>query len=289
MRQSQNKNITFAALLLFAAVFTFVPFPANATGRLIPRTWTINNSRREALLHIPIDAKKSPTPVVFVFHGHGGTMQKAAMMFRMGQLWPHAIVVYMQGLNTPGKIVDPKGEKSGWQCSPGEQADRDLKFFDAVLSDLTKEYDVDRKRIYATGHSNGATFTYLLWATRREHFAAFAPSAGVPVFALTGNGAIDLGKLRVTNQPLKPILHVGADNDPLVKSVWQKNSIDALLVLYQCGPGKPWKKNHCTIHESKSGAPVLTCIHHAKHGLPEQIPALIAEFFKSQEAPSRNR
>ena len=37
---------------------------------------------------------------------------------------------------------------------------------------------MDETRIYATGFSNGAGFTYLLWAARPTVFAAFAPVAG---------------------------------------------------------------------------------------------------------------
>ncbi len=52
--------------------------------------------------------------------------------------WPEAIVVYMQGLNTPGALTDPDGKRPGWQKTFGDQGDRDLKFFDAVLATLRK-------------------------------------------------------------------------------------------------------------------------------------------------------
>ena len=82
--------------------------------------------------------------------------------------WPEAIAVYMQGLNTPGVLTDPEGKRPGWQKRVGDQNDRDLKFFDAVLATLKKDYRVDEKRVYATGHSNGGAFTYLLWAARGD-------------------------------------------------------------------------------------------------------------------------
>jgi polyhydroxybutyrate depolymerase len=49
--------------------------------------------------------------------------------------------------------------------------------FDAVLATLKIAYKVDEKQIYATGHSNGGGFTYLLWAARWDEFAAIAPCA----------------------------------------------------------------------------------------------------------------
>ena len=104
-------------------------------------------------------------------------MKYAANKFAYHKHWPEAIVVYMQGLNTPGTLTDPQGKLPGWQKTFGDQGDRDLKFFDAVLATLKKDYKVDEKRIYATGHSNGGGFTYLLWAARGDVFAAVAPCA----------------------------------------------------------------------------------------------------------------
>ena len=81
----------------------------------------------------------------------------------------------MQGLPTPGQLTDPEGKRNGWQKTVGDQKDRDLKFFDAVLTKLKADYKVDESRIYSMGHSNGGGFTYLLWAARGDQFAAFAP------------------------------------------------------------------------------------------------------------------
>jgi polyhydroxybutyrate depolymerase len=146
---------------------------------LIRRELRVDGVAREALLHVPAQAKDKPCPVVFAFHGHGGNMNHSARTFGYHLLWPEAIVIYPQGLNTPGRLTDPEGKKPGWQGSVGDQGDRDLKFFDAMLADLRANHQVDDRRIYSTGHSNGGGFTYLLWAARGDVFAAVAPSAAV--------------------------------------------------------------------------------------------------------------
>ena len=69
--------------------------------------WNVEGVTREALVYVPA-AARPPTPVVFAFHGHGGTMKNAAAHFGCHRLWPEAIAVYMQGLNTPGTLTDPK-------------------------------------------------------------------------------------------------------------------------------------------------------------------------------------
>jgi polyhydroxybutyrate depolymerase len=235
---------------------------------LARRQWNVDGVTREALIYVPASAKTNPAPVVFAFHGHGGSMQNAGRMFGYHTRWPEAIVVYMQGLNTPGRLSDPEGKKPGWQKDVGDQGDRDLKFFDAVLASLQQDYKVDTKRIYATGHSNGGGFTYLLWAARGEKFAAFAPSAAAAVGSLP--------KLKP-----KPALHVAGENDPLVKFTWQQQTMDSLRKINQCGDGKPWESEKgCTIYESKVDAPVVTFIHPGTHQFPRTAPEIIVKFFK---------
>lgn len=234
---------------------------------------TVDGVVREALIYAPPNAKKEATPLVFAFHGHGGSMEQAARSFAYHTLWPEAIVIYMQGLNTPGKLTDPEGKKAGWQSTLGDQDDRDLKFFDAALQSLKQLYRVDEKRIYATGHSNGGGFTYLLWAARGDKFTAFAPCAAFMTkdFALC--------------KP-KPLLHVAGENDPLVKFDWQKMMIDRVLKLNQCGDGKPWHQiEGCTVYDSKVNAPVVTFIHPGTHTFPAEAPAIIVKFFKEQTRP----
>ena len=237
------------------------------------RTWTVDGTTREALVYVPTQARTNAAPLVFAFHGHGGSMQNAARSFSYHTRWPEAIVVYMQGLNTPGRLTDPEGEKPGWQAAVGDQSDRDLKFFDAVLASLKADYDVDDKRIYATGHSNGGSFTYLLWAQRGDVFAAVAPSAAV--------GARSVPKLKP-----KPVLHVAGEKDPLVKFAWQQQMIEALRKLNQCGEGQSWEgEKGCTVYPSKLGDPVVTFIHPGTHQFPATAPDIIVKFFKQHPLP----
>jgi polyhydroxybutyrate depolymerase len=284
----KSKNKLFIIFIALAA--TSFSLCAEELAR---REWNVDGVVREALVHVPPQTKSNSAPVVFAFHGHGGTMRLAARTFHYENEWPEAVVVYMQGLNTPGRLTDPEGKKPGWQHAAGDHDDRDLKFFDAVLASLEKDHRVDKKRVYATGHSNGGGFSYLLWATRGKKFAAFAPSACVARVLLPNDPRLDLQDLNKSVQENtsaalknkkflpKPVLHLGAENDPLVKFEWQKLSMAALRKLNDCGEGKPWDKEpRCTIYESKAGAPVITYIHEGKHGFPPNAPAVIVKFFK---------
>jgi polyhydroxybutyrate depolymerase len=91
--------------------------------------------------------------------------------------WPEALVIYMQGLPTPGLLGDIEGKHPGWQQTPGQLEDRDLKFFDTVLAAIKEKYPVDDRRIYATGFSNGGFFTFFVVVTASQSFCRFRDGA----------------------------------------------------------------------------------------------------------------
>jgi polyhydroxybutyrate depolymerase len=141
-----------------------------------------------------------------------------------------------------------------------------------VLASLKADYKVDESRIYATGHSNGGGFTYLLWRTRGDLFAAVAPSAA------SGPGA-EWAK-RLADLKPKPVLHLAGEKDQLVKYEWQQATMEALRKLNGCeNAGQEWAP-WCTLYPSSTGTPVITLIHPGAHNFPPEAPALFVKFFK---------
>lgn len=231
------------------------------------REWTVGGDTRRALIFLP-ESPAAGAPVIFAFHGHGGSMAFAARSFKLHEKWPEALVVYPQGLPTPGALTDPDGKKSGWQSRGGLQGDRDLAFFDAMLASLKSDGGIDPKRIYATGHSNGGGFSYLLWAKRPDEFAAFASVAAI------------LSRFDPPKTP-KPIIHIAGKADPLVKFDWQERTVRIVRELNQCESGAAWKADaSCTFFASAKGAPVVVKIHDGGHQYPAEASDLIVTFFK---------
>jgi polyhydroxybutyrate depolymerase len=232
-----------------------------------PRTWEVDGTKREAIIYAPTKKTEGKVPLLFDFHGHGGTARHAARTHHFHETWPEAVVVYMQGLNTPGKLTDPEGKKTGWQATPGDQKDRDLLFLDAVLASMNKDYPIDESRIYATGHSNGGAFTYLLWAKRGDTFAAFAPVAA------------SAGLYFLEAKP-KPLFHAASEKDPLVTFAMQQRTLDRVKKMNGCDEqGAEWAKG-CMRYPSKAGNPVVIYLHDEGHKYPEATPALIVKFFQ---------
>lgn len=240
------------------------------------RTWVVDGVTREALVRVPEKIPAAGAPLVFAFHGHGGSMRQASQSFPIHEKWPEAIVVYPQGLPTAGQLTDPKGERAGWQGRAGLEGDRDLKFFDAMLAGLRERHAIDAQRIYATGHSNGGGFTYLLWAERGDVFAALAPSS-----ALLARGG-GWQKLKP-----KPVLHIASPQDELVRFAWQERMLDHVLKLNGCAALKPDPMGY-TSYPSKSGHEVAVYLHAGGHRYPsEAAPDLIVQFFQAHPGAAR--
>ncbi|MFM7316905.1 MAG: alpha/beta hydrolase family esterase [bacterium] len=255
--------------LCFSAVFLLISITAQAQ-ELKKQTWKVGDLEREALIHIPETAKAETAPVVFAFHGHGGNSTNAGKSFRFHQHWPEAIVVYPQGVKTPGLLTDPEGLRTGWQSYADAYGGRDLNFFDAMLAWLRKEYKVDDNRIYSTGHSNGGGFTYLLWAERGKEFAAMGPSAAIGL------------KLLPKLTP-KPMIHIAGEADPLVKIEWQRQMISLVKEINATvAEGKRWQDvKNATVYESPDGRNVVTLIHPGKHNYLPASSEAIVKFFKA--------
>ncbi|MDZ4756002.1 MAG: esterase [Phycisphaerae bacterium] len=256
-----------------------------AAADLVRRTFTVDGIEREALVSMPArdDVPPAGAPLVFVFHGHGGTSRNASRQFSTHTLWPDAIVVYPQGLKTPGAITDPEGAKTGWQRVPRDQRDRDIAFFDVMLASICEGATVDRRRVYATGHSNGGGFTYLLWRTRHEVFAAVAPSSAY------ARSAADL-------QPL-PAMHIAGEQDTLVEYDRQVAMMKAVRAVNGCdADGTPWaadetRRGNATVFASSTGTPFVRYVHSGGHGFPHEAAPLIVRFFKQhvkEHADSRS-
>ncbi len=265
------KTAAWAVLLLSLMLPHVTPAAEKKSGgrpNFHREEFTVEGVTREAIFYIPPSAVKNPAPVVFVFHGHGGAMESVISQFSLPKNWPEAISVYMQGLKTVSN-GDPEGNRSGWQGRPGDEKDRDLKFFDAVLASLVKSGKADEKHVYVTGQSNGGGFTYVLWAARGDKIAAVAPSESPNAHWI------------VPQLKPKPVLNIAGRVDPLVKIENQQKAITDLRKLNGCeDTGRQWGK-FGTLYPSKTGTPVIALIHPGGHEVPENVPVAIVKFFQS--------
>jgi len=172
--------------------------PGDAT-----RTLTHDGRERSYLVHVPPGYDPTrPTPVVLVFHGGGGNAENARRMtgFDAAADAEGFIVVYPNGTGRrPDRLLTWNG---GRCCAYAmEQNVDDVGFVRALLADLGTVVNVDARRIYATGMSNGAIMAYRLACELADVIAAIGPVAA------TQN--IDAC---APSRPV-PVLHIHGDAD----------------------------------------------------------------------------
>jgi polyhydroxybutyrate depolymerase len=143
------------------------------------RRLTIGGLERSYLVHVPpqYDGSK-PTPVVLAFHGGLSNSEQMARFCGLSDKADEAgfICVYPNGT---GRLSAALTWNGGNCCGFAKQNEiDDDAFVRAVLSDLNEVATIDRKRVFATGMSNGAIFTYRLAAEMAVQIAAIAPVAG---------------------------------------------------------------------------------------------------------------
>lgn len=130
---------------------------------------------RRYLLHVPAGyTGESAVPLVLNFHGYTSNPEQQAAFSGMSTKADTAgfIVAYPEGLNA---------SFNGGGCCGQARTDNvdDVGFARAVVADIQSKACVDRRRIYATGMSNGGFMTQRLACDAADLFAAVAPVAGV--------------------------------------------------------------------------------------------------------------
>jgi polyhydroxybutyrate depolymerase len=164
----------------------------------------VGSRSRSFLVHLPPGFSESTAlPVLLAFHGGGGSaqgFQKYAGLDAVADREGFA-VVYPDGSGRLGRRL------LTWNaggCCGFAREDRvdDVGFALRLLGDLSRDLPLDRTRVYATGHSNGAMMAYRLAAEVADRIAAIAPVAGAMQVA--------------SFQPSRPVavLHLHSVDDP---------------------------------------------------------------------------
>jgi polyhydroxybutyrate depolymerase len=148
------------------------------------RTVQVGELERSYLVHIPEKYDpKTPTPVVLVFHGAGTNAQIMVPFCRMNEKSDEAgfIAVYPNGTGAAGIFLT--WNAGGLHGKMAEGKADDVKFVGSLLDDLATVVNIDPKKVYATGMSNGGMMCYRLAAELSDRIAAIAPVAGTMAIA----------------------------------------------------------------------------------------------------------
>jgi polyhydroxybutyrate depolymerase len=176
--------------------------PAQSAAALAggPRTLRVNGIERTYLLDVPPSYRPgTAAPLVMVFHGAGGSGRRMAPHTGFSRLAARAGFV----------AVYPDGLRRRWNDGRSIAVTQDdVGFVKALLDTLQHELSLDSSRVYATGISNGAMFSYRLACELPGVFAAIAPVAGATPANLTAGCAettpVSVLAIQGTADPLLP-------------------------------------------------------------------------------------
>ena len=176
------------------------------------RHLTVAGQRRDYILVRPDASPQAARPIVVILHGHLGT---AANALGSG-ISPSPLSAWLGLADREGLyLVALQGLRggdghTGWNdCrndATGNPRSDDVAFASAVVQSLVDAGQVDRRRIYVMGMSNGAMMSYRLAAEMKPAPAAIAAVSGtMAVHSQCGRPA----------RPVSVLLIAGTD-DPLV-------------------------------------------------------------------------
>ena len=177
-----------------------------------------------------------PTPLVVLLHGYTATAKIQDGYFLMSALAERKNFL----LALPNGTVDPLGENF-WNasdaCCDGYQSGvDDVAYLKAVIGDMKARFNVDPKRVYAVGHSNGGFMAHRLACDLSTEIAG--------IVSLAGGAYADASKC----SPAEPVavLQVHGDEDETV-------TYEGGTSLYPGGAPYPSAKDTVATWAKKNG------------------------------------
>ena len=223
---------------------------------------------RTVLLDAPAGPADRPLPLVVAFHG----FRSAPDELRAGTNFAHLsrseqiVVAYPAGRDDVA-LLGTRGR--GWDLRADQTTDRD--FVRKLLDRLEAERCIDRRRVYATGFSNGGFAASLLACQLADRLAAVAAVSG----------AMDLG----TCAPARPvpILFLYGSSDRVVPPDLVREGVDWWVARNRCGGSAP--ADGCT-RWTGCAADVAACEGTQPHRWPADASERIWRFFADHPKPS---
>lgn len=213
------------------------------------QTITVGSEARTYELFVPdsYDAHKT-FPLVFVFHGDGGSGAGIRSSFKL------------EAASEQGAIfVYPDGAAKTWRFDDAAGLAKDVAFIDQLAKQLGTSHCTDRKRVFAVGFSRGAYFANMLGCFSTSGLRAVVGHAGGGPFGVDGSGTtFPDGELACPQPPLAALQVVG-QNDGLLSET--KKARDHWRRVNTCKDATaPYAPSPCVAYDGcAAGRPEVYC------------------------------
>lgn len=160
----------------FLFLFMLISCGNEETGFVEERVIEHEGLERSFLIYVPTNIKEN-APLVVAIHGYTSSAKTLMGYSGINQVADKEgfLVAYPQGTKDSR---DNNFFNVGYEFHSDSKVN-DVNFIREIVLNLTKDYKLNSKRVFATGMSNGGDMSYLLACTSSDLFTAVAPVAGV--------------------------------------------------------------------------------------------------------------
>ena len=160
----------------FLLLFMLISCGNEETGFVEERVIEHEGLERSFLIYVPTNIKEN-APLVVSIHGYTSSAKTLMGYSGINQIADKEgfLVAYPQGTKDSR---DNNFFNVGYEFHSDSKVN-DVNFIREIVLNLTKDYKLNSKRVFATGMSNGGDMSYLLACTSSDLFTAVAPVAGV--------------------------------------------------------------------------------------------------------------
>jgi polyhydroxybutyrate depolymerase len=234
----------------------------------------VSGKTREYILALPSDYDPNyPYKLIFGWHPWGGSAQQIAS----GGYFGLASVIKGQAILVAPEGQDYQNNGLGWGNADGE----DVAFLHAMLDRFGSELCIDQDRIFSTGFSFGAMFSFTLGCTQDGMMRAIAPQAG---------NATTSGRCEDGTRSVATMAFIGTDDTLLsghrqaVQIFVERNGCSTQATAMQpswCDTlASSFQPCTCVEYQGcKAGYPVIECEYKAGHQFAPNAGATLWDFF----------
>lgn len=200
-----NRKLTLAAvwvLISVPALFALADAVRFSIRNRPNGTLLSSGHTRRYLLHVPRSYDRAkPAPLVISMHGAGGWPVQQMELSLWNRLADEQgfLVVYPSAYESDGPRT--------WEVGRGPGLMHDVRFIADLIDELQADYNIDPRRIYANGLSNGGGMSFVLSCTLSDRIAAVglvASAQTLPWSWCTDQRAVPMIAFHGTADPVTP-------------------------------------------------------------------------------------
>jgi polyhydroxybutyrate depolymerase len=151
--------------------------PTTAAGKACKKESV--GGERAVKVHVPPSYScATAAPLVILLHGYSASGSLQEVYFKVAAEADKRGFLYLN----PDGTKDPAGNQF-WNatdscCNFGKSTVDDSAYVSGLITEMSTEYNVDPKRVYVMGHSNGGFMSYRMACEHGDQIAAVATLAG---------------------------------------------------------------------------------------------------------------